>query len=189
MSANTKPASLLIEIGTEELPPRALDALADAFAKGIVDGLEKSGVAFDVANTKTYCSPRRLAVWVAGVASDQPDQAIERRGPALAAGLDVEGQPTRALTGFAASCGVDVAALERLETDKGAWFVHRAMQPGQPTATLLPAILAEAVKALPIPKPMRWGDHEFAFVRPAHWLVMLHGADVIPAELFGLSSG
>ena len=189
MSANTKPASLLIEIGTEELPPRALDALADAFAKGIVDGLEKNGVAFDSKNTKTFCSPRRLAVLVSGVAHDQPDQAIERRGPALAAGLDAEGQPTRALTGFAASCGVDVAALERLETDKGAWFVYRAMQPGQPTATLLPAILAEAVKALPIPKAMRWGDHEFAFVRPAHWLVMLHGADVLPAELFGLSSG
>ena len=155
MSTNRKPASLLIEIGTEELPPKALDTLAEAFAKGIVDGLEKSGVAFDAANTKIYCSPRRLAVVVAGVAHDQPDQAIERRVPALAAGLDAEGQPTRALSGFAASCGVDVSALEKLETDKGSWFVHRAIQPGQSTAALLPAIVADAVKALPIPKPMR----------------------------------
>ncbi len=189
MNTNNKPASLLIEIGTEELPPKALDTLADAFAKGIVDGLEKDGVTFDAANAKTYCSPRRLAVLIPAVAHDQPDQAIERRGPALSAGLDANAQPTRALSGFAASCGVEVSALEKLETDKGAWFVHRAIQPGQSTTALLPAILAEAVKALPIPKPMRWGDHEFAFVRPAHWLVVLHGAEVIPAELFGLSSG
>ncbi len=189
MSTNKKPASLLIEIGSEELPPKALDTLAGAFAKGIVDGLVKNGVMFDAANTKTYCSPRRLAVIVAGVAHDQPDQAIERRGPALAAGLDANGQPTRALTGFAASCGIEVSALEKLETDKGSWFVHRAIQPGQTTADLLPAILAEAVKGLPIPKPMRWGAHEFAFVRPVHWLVVLHGSEIIPAELFGLHSG
>ena len=189
MSMNAKSAALLVEIGTEELPPKALDTLADAFAKGIVDGLEKSGIAIDAENAKTYCSPRRLAVLIPAVARDQPEQVIERRGPALAAGLDSEGQPTRALSGFAASCGVEVSALEKLETDKGAWFVYRATQPGQPTAALLPAILAEAVRALPIPKPMRWGDHEFAFVRPVHWLVLLHGTDVVPAELFGLDSG
>ncbi len=189
MSTNNNPASLLIEIGTEELPPKALDSLADAFAKGILDGLEKQGVAFDANSAKTYCSPRRLAVLVALVAHDQPDQAIERRGPALAAGLDAEGQPTRALSGFAASCGVDVSALEKLETDKGAWFVYRAAQPGQSTAALLPMILADAIKALPIPKPMRWGDHDFAFVRPTHWLVVLHGSEIVPVELFGLHSG
>lgn len=189
MNRNMKPASLLIEIGTEELPPNALDALAEAFAKGIVEGLERSGVALDAANTKTYCSPRRLAVLVAAVAHEQPDRALERRGPALAAGVDANGQPSRALIGFAASCGVEVSALAKLETDKGAWFVHRAIQPGQATAALLPAILAEAVKGLPIPKPMRWGEHEFAFVRPAHWLVMLHGSEIVPAELFGLKAG
>lgn len=189
MSMNNKPAALLIEIGTEELPPKALDTLAEAFAKGIIDGLEKNGIAFDVKSAKTYCSPRRLAVLIPGVGYDQPDQAIERRGPALAAGLDADGQPTRALSGFAASCGVEVSALERLETDKGAWFVYRATRPGQPTAALLPVILAEAIKGLPIPKPMRWGDHEFAFVRPTHWLVVLHGAEVVAAELFGLDSG
>ncbi|HET9033033.1 MAG TPA: glycine--tRNA ligase subunit beta [Dokdonella sp.] len=185
---STKPASLLIEIGTEELPPKALDVLAAAFARGILDGLEKNAIPFDADNAKTFCSPRRLAVLVGQVGHVQPDQAIERRGPALAAGVDAEGQPTRALSGFAASCGVETSALEKLETDKGAWFVYRATQPGQPIATLLPTILADAIKALPIPKPMRWGDHEYAFVRPTHWLVVLHGSEIIPAELFGLRS-
>jgi len=180
---------LLIELGTEELPPKALDELASAFASGICDGLAKRGVGANVAAAKTYCSPRRLAVLVPEVATSQPDQSIERRGPALNAGLDASGQPTKALIGFAQSCGVDVTALEKLETDKGAWFVHRAQKKGQPTAALIPEILAEALKALPIPKPMRWGDHDYTFVRPAHWLVMLHGADVIDGATLGLKSG
>ncbi len=126
---------------------------------------------------------------VPDVATSQPDQATERRGPALNAAHDAAGQPTKALLGFAQSCGVDVAALEKLETDKGAWFVYRAQKKGQPTAALIPEILAEALKALPIPKPMRWGDHDYSFVRPAHWLVMLHGTDVIDGEILGLKSG
>ncbi|MEZ5520098.1 MAG: glycine--tRNA ligase subunit beta [Dokdonella sp.] len=189
MNPATRHESLLIEIGTEELPPKALDTLATAFASGVAEGLARTGVAIDADSVRSYCSPRRLAVHIANVATEQPDQAIERRGPALSAGLDAAGNPTRALSGFAASCGVDVAALERLETDKGAWFVHRAVQRGQPTAALLPAIVEEALKALPIPKPMRWGDHAHSFVRPVHWLLMLHGADVIEASLFGLASG
>ena len=189
MNPATRHESLLIEIGTEELPPKALDTLASAFASGVAEGLARNGVAIDADSVRSYCSPRRLAVHIANVATEQPDQAIERRGPALSAGLDAAGNPTRALSGFAASCGVDVAALERLETDKGAWFVHRAVQRGQPTAALLPAIVEEALKALPIPKPMRWGDHAHSFVRPVHWLLMLHGADVIEASLFGLASG
>ena len=189
MNPATRHESLLIEIGIEELPPKALDTLATAFASGVAEGLARTGVAIDADSVRSYCSPRRLAVHIANVATEQPDQAIERRGPALSAGLDAAGNPTRALSGFAASCGVDVAALERLETDKGAWFVHRAVQRGQPTAALLPAIVEEALKALPIPKPMRWGDHAHSFVRPVHWLLMLHGADVIEASLFGLASG
>ena len=189
MNPATRHESLLIEIGTEELPPKALDTLATALASGVAEGLARTGVAIDADSVRSYCSPRRLAVHIANVATEQPDQAIERRGPALSAGLDAAGNPTRALSGFAASCGVDVAALERLETDKGAWFVHRAVQRGQPTAALLPAIVEEALKALPIPKPMRWADHVHSFVRPVHWLLMLHGADVIEASLFGLASG
>ena len=181
--------SLLIELGTEELPPKALDELSIAFANGIGAGLTKRGIAADVTNAKPYCSPRRLAVWIPKVAAAQPDQQQERRGPAVNAGLDANGQPTRALIGFAQSCGVDIAQLENLETDKGSWFVHRATKQGQPTATLIPEIVAEALKALPIPKPMRWGDHDYAFARPVHWLVMLHGADVIVGEILGLKSG
>ncbi|HET7268333.1 MAG TPA: glycine--tRNA ligase subunit beta [Oleiagrimonas sp.] len=179
---------LLIELGTEELPPKALDELSAVFARGICEGLQKHGVAAEVEQARAFCSPRRLAVHVPGVAASQPERAIERRGPAVKAGTDADGKPTRALTGFAGSCGVDVEQLQTLETDKGSWYVHRAVEPGQPTAALLPGILADALKALPIPRPMRWGDHDYRFVRPVHWLVLLHGADVVPAELMGLSS-
>ncbi|MEP6485558.1 MAG: glycine--tRNA ligase subunit beta [Rudaea sp.] len=180
---------LLIEIGCEELPPKALDDLTDAFANGICAGLTKRGIAADVANAKKYNSPRRLAVLVPDVGAAQPDQAIERRGPALNAALNASGQPTKALIGFAASCGVPVDQLEKLQTEKGAWFVHRATQPGKPTAALLQDIIAESLAALPIPKPMRWGDHDYAFVRPMHWLVLLHGDAVVDAEIFGIKSG
>jgi glycyl-tRNA synthetase beta chain len=181
--------SLLIELGTEELPPRSLDELARAFAGGVCEGLTKRGIAADVAGAKIHCSPRRLAVLVANVASAQPDQSSERRGPAVSAAFDASGQPTKALLGFAQSCGVEVAGLEKLETDKGAWFVHRAQKQGQPTAELIPEILAEALKGLPIPKPMRWGDHDYSFVRPAHWLVMLLGNEVVDGEILGLKAG
>jgi len=181
--------SLLVELGTEELPPKALDELASAFAIGMCEGLTKRGIGADAANARSFCSPRRLAVLVPAVAAAQPNQSIERRGPAVSAGLDAGGQPTKALLGFAQSCGVDVASLEKLETDKGAWFVHRAQKQGQPTAELIPEILAEALKALPIPKPMRWGDHDYSFVRPAHWLVMLHGDQVIDGGILGLKAG
>src|ERR1700682_82816 len=179
---------LLIEIGCEELPPKALDELASAFMKGACDSLAKRVIAADAANAKMYNSPRRLAVLVPGVGAAQPDQASERRGPALNAGLDASGQPTKALLGFAASCGVAVEQLEKLQTDKGAWFVHRAQQQGRLTAQLMQEIIVEALKALPIPKPMRWGDHDFAFVRPVHWVVVLHGDQVIDAEIFGIRS-
>jgi len=181
--------SLLIELGAEELPPKALDELAEAFARGVGEGLGKRGIAAATQTAKAYGSPRRLAVWIADVATAQPEQQQERRGPAVNAGVDAQGQPSKALIGFAQSCGVEVAQLEKLETDKGAWFVHRATKPGQPTAALIPEILAEALKALPIPKPMRWGAHDYAFVRPVHWLVVLLGDQVVDAEALGLKSG
>jgi glycyl-tRNA synthetase beta chain len=181
--------SLLIELGTEELPPKALDELAAAFLRGICDGLAKRGVDAAADEARAYASPRRLAVHVPGVSAAQPEQAIERRGPALAAALDADGQPSKALRGFAQSCGVDVEQLEKLETDKGAWFVWRTVKPGQPVAALLPEIIDEALKALPIPRPMRWADHDYSFVRPAHWLVILHGAEIVDGEVLGLRSG
>jgi glycyl-tRNA synthetase beta chain len=180
---------LLIELGTEELPPKALDELSAAFLRGICDGLTRRGVAGELDMAKAYASPRRLAVYVPGVAVAQPEQAIERRGPALNAALDAEGQPSKALLGFAQSCGVEVGQLEKLETDKGAWFVYRVIKPGQPVAALLPEIIDEALKGLPIPRPMRWSDHEYSFVRPVHWLVILHGAEIVDGEVLGLRSG
>ncbi|QBB68943.1 glycine--tRNA ligase subunit beta [Pseudolysobacter antarcticus] len=180
--------SLLIEIGTEELPPKALDDLAAAFVAGIVDGLTKRGISADTSNAKLFATPRRLAVLVPHVATEQPEQTSERRGPAMNAALDASGQPSKALIGFAQSCSVTVEQLQKLETDKGAWFVHRAVKPGQPTAALMQEIVIEALKALPIPKAMRWGDHDFSFVRPVHWLVILHGEQVIDAEIFGIKS-
>ncbi len=185
--SETRP--LLIEIGCEELPPKSLDELTDAFANGICAGLSKRGIAADVANAKKYNSPRRLAVIVPCVGSAQPDQNVERRGPAVNAALDASGQPTKALLGFASSCGVSVDQLEKLQSDKGAWFVHRAQQAGKPVAALMQEIIAEALASLPIPKLMRWGDHDFAFVRPVHWLVVLHGEQVIDVEIFGIKSG
>lgn len=181
--------ALLIEIGTEELPTRTVDELAQAFAGGIVDGLNKRGFAIDAAAAAIWCTPRRLAVLLPAVAAAQPDQTIERRGPAANAAFGADGQPSKALTGFAASCGTTVEQLQKLETDKGAWYVFRSEQPGQSLDALLPDVIAEALKALPIPKPMRWGDHDYAFVRPAHWLVILHGERVIDAQLLGLRSG
>ena len=181
--------SLLIELGTEELPPKALDDLAAAFLRGVCDGLAKRGIGADLDRAIAYASPRRLAVHIPHVATHQPPQSIERRGPALAAALGSDGQPSKALLGFAHSCGVDVDQLEKLETDKGAWFVWRTVNPGQPVSALLSEVINEALGHLPIPKAMRWADHDYSFVRPAHWLVILHGADVVPGEVLGLKSG
>jgi len=180
---------LLIELGTEELPPKALDEFSAAFLRGICDGLAKRGIDAALDQAKAYASPRRLAVHIPGVAQAQPEQTIERRGPAMNAALDAEGQPSKALLGFAQSCGVGVEQLEKLETDKGAWFVFRAVKPGQPVAALLLEIIEEALKGLPIPRPMRWADHDYSFVRPVHWLVILHGAEIVDGEVLGLKSG
>ena len=181
--------SLLIELGTEELPPRALDELGASFLRGICEGLGKRGVAAQLEQAALYVTPRRLAVYVPEVAAAQPEQSIERRGPAANAAVDAQGQPSKALIGFAQSCGVSVEQLEKLETDKGAWFVYRSIKPGQPVAALLPGIVDEALKGLPIPKPMRWADHDYSFVRPVHWLVMLHGSQVVEGQVLGLRSG
>jgi len=181
--------SLLVELGTEELPPKALDELADAFLAGVCEGLGKLGVGFDAEGARALAAPRRLAVHIPGVAVAQPDQSVERRGPAVNASIDADGNPSRALVGFAQSCGVDVSALEKLQTDKGEWFVFRAVKAGQPTAELVPDLVRDALKALPIPRPMRWGDRDDTFVRPVHWLVMLLGAEVVPGTILGMESG
>src|SRR6185437_11212992 len=181
--------SLLIEIGVEELPIHAMDDLAQAFAQAVCDGLSGRGIAADVEHAQTFATPRRLAVWVPDVAFTQPEQRSESFGPYVNIALDANGQPTKALLGFAGKAGVDWTQLERVTDAKGERFEHRNVSPGRTTAELLPEIVREAAAALPIPKPMRWGDHDFAFVRPVHWLVMLHGDRVIAGELFGVKSG
>ena len=179
---------LLIELGTEELPVKALPGLSQAFFDGIVEGLRKRGVEVDLGDARPLSTPRRLAVLLPGVGTEQPEQHSEVLGPYLNIALDADGQPTKALQGFAAKAGIDCSALEKTSDAKGERFVHRAVKPGARTADLLPEVLREAIAAMPIPKPMRWGDHAWGFARPVHWLVLLHGPDIVDAELFGLKA-
>ncbi len=178
---------LLIEIGTEELPPKALKRLSQAFTDGVRDGLAEAELSHGA--VQGYAAPRRLAVLINDLAEQQPDKKLERRGPAVTAAFDDEGCPTKAAEGFARSCGVSVEQLARLETEQGSWLVHRSEQQGQPTSALVPAIVSKALDALPIPKRMRWGDLNVQFVRPVHWLVLLFGDEVIDAEILGVRSG
>lgn len=177
---------LLIELGTEELPVKALPELAQALFDGVLAGLEKRGIAFERGDARPLYTPRRLAVRLSAVALRQPDRQSEVLGPYLNIALDANGQPTPALRGFAAKAGVEWSALGRVSDAKGERFVHRATVPGVDTASLLPEIVREAIAAMPIPKPMRWGDHEFAFARPLHWLVLLLGDKVVEGEVFGV---
>jgi glycyl-tRNA synthetase beta chain len=177
---------LLIELGTEELPAQALSELAQSFATQFEAGLRKRGLSTGAATA--WWTPRRMAVNIAGLSAQAAAQQQERRGPALAAAVGADGQPSKALQGFAASCGVAVEALEKLETDKGSWFVHRALVPGKTAPEIIAETLAEVLSNLPIPKPMRWGDHEHRFLRPVHWLLALLDQDVVPLSAFGKQS-
>jgi glycyl-tRNA synthetase beta chain len=181
-------APLLVELGTEELPPKALADLGRAFFEAICAGLDKRGLGFDRASARALYSPRRLAAYVPGVALEQPTQVHEALGPYVNIGLDAAGQPTPALQGFAGKNGVSVDALARTTDTKGERFVARREAPGAKTAELLPALVAEALKALPIPKAMRWGARDTSFVRPVHWLVLLLGDQVVPGEVLGLAA-
>ena len=178
---------LLFEIGTEELPPMALSRLAKALADGVEEGLKQAKLEFDSINW--FASPRRLAFIVKQLVAEQPDANSERRGPAITAAFDEAGLPSKALQGFARSCGAEVDALEKLETDKGAWFVYRSLVKGKPLAELLPDIIHQSLAKLPVPKRMRWGDLDETFVRPVHWLVMLYGEQVLPYSQFGQTAG
>ncbi|MES2858469.1 MAG: glycine--tRNA ligase subunit beta [Pseudomonadota bacterium] len=180
---------LLIELGTEELPVKALPGLAQALFDGVIAALATRGVGIDRGNAKPLYSPRRLAVLLPGVASEQPEQRSEVLGPYLNIALDAKGAPTRALDGFAAKAGVAWDALERTTDAKGERFVHRAVTPGARTADLLQAVLDEALAAMPIPKPMRWGNHAYGFARPLHWLVALLGDDVATVQVLGIRAG
>lgn len=177
----------IVEIGTEELPPKALQTLATCFEQNIVDELTKLGLSFE--GTAWYAAPRRLAVRVNQLAAQQADKIVEKRGPALAGAFDAAGQPTKAAQAWAASNGISVEQAERLETDKGAWLVHKATVLGAATVSLLPAVVTTALAKLPIAKPMRWGHSTAEFIRPVHTVVMLYGNDIVPASVLGKTSG
>ncbi|EJP30049.1 glycine--tRNA ligase, beta subunit [Haemophilus sputorum HK 2154] len=178
--------NFLVEIGTEELPPKALKTLATSFADNVEAELNQAGLSFD--KIEWFAAPRRLAVKVLNLATQQPSKEIEKRGPAVSAAFDAEGKPTKAAEGWARGCGITVEQAERISTDKGEWLVHRAKIEGQPTKNLLNDIVANALAKLPIPKPMRWADKTVQFIRPVHTVTMLLGDELIEGEILGVAS-
>ena len=178
--------NFLVEIGTEELPPKALKTLATSFADNVEAELNQAGLTFD--KIEWFAAPRRLALKVLNLATQQPSKEIEKRGPAVSAAFDAEGKPTKAAEGWARGCGITVEQAERIATDKGEWLVHRAKIEGQPTKNLLNDIVANALAKLPIPKPMRWADKTVQFIRPVHTVTMLLGDELIEGEILGVAS-
>ena len=178
--------NFLVEIGTEELPPKALKTLATSFADNVEAELNQAGLTFD--KIEWFAAPRRLAVKVLNLATQQPSKEIEKRGPAVSAAFDAEGKPTKAAEGWARGCGITVDQAERIATDKGEWLVHRAKIEGQPTKNLLNSIVANALAKLPIPKPMRWADKTVQFIRPVHTVTMLLADELIEGEILGVAS-
>lgn len=177
----------LVELGTEELPPKALRGLAEAFMSGVRSGLQKA--LLEHGEVVSYASPRRLAVMVRKLAARQPDQDLKRKGPPVTAAFDSSGAPTRAATAFAESCGTSVDALQRLEEGKGTFLFFIGTKPGAAVTDLLPGIVKAALDGLPIPRRMHWGSSEAEFVRPVHWLLMLYGKAIVPATLLDTVAG
>ncbi len=180
-------SDLLVEIGTEELPPTALHSLCTAFAESLGRLLTEHHLAH--ADSKGYAAPRRLAVLIRDVPANQPDREVVRRGPALTAAFDEDGIPTSPAEGFARSCGVPVAELDQLETDKGSFLARRSVEAGQPATAIIPELVERALKGLPIPRRMRWGAGTAEFVRPVHWVLLLLGDQVVEADILGVRSG
>ncbi len=173
-----------VEIGTEELPPKSLKLLATSFQQNIIEELNRLELTFS--DSQWYAAPRRLAVRINQLAAQQADKVVEKRGPALAGAFDAAGQPTKAASAWAAANGITVEQAERLETDKGAWLIHKAKVTGQATVALLEQVIATALAKLPIARPMRWGSSDAEFIRPVHTVTMLYGNDVVPATVLGI---
>jgi glycyl-tRNA synthetase beta chain len=178
--------NLLIEIGTEELPPKSLAKLALAFKNNIQEEFENSDLTFN--QVSWYASPRRLALIVDGLSEFQADKNVEKKGPAVSAAFDQDGQPTKAAQGWARSNGIEVNQAERLKTDKGEWLLFKAQVKGQAVSQLLVGMVEKALKALPIPKPMRWGAKTTQFIRPVHTITLLYGTELIQGHVLGVSS-
>jgi glycyl-tRNA synthetase beta chain len=177
----------LLEIGTEELPPKSLPALQQALVAGLAAGLDKAGLAHG--ELVGFATPRRLAVWVKRLAAQQPEQHLKRRGPPVNAAFDTAGEPTRAALAFAESCGSTVEALQKLDEGKGTFLFFVGTKPGARAVELLPGLVQAALDALPIPRRMHWGAGTALFVRPVHWVVMLFGKDLVPATLLDTPAG
>jgi glycyl-tRNA synthetase beta chain len=177
---------LLVEIGTEELPPGALRRMRDALQTSLDSLLDENYLVHG--SSHAYAAPRRLAVIVRDVPVAQPDRDVAKRGPALKAAFDADGNPTKPAEGFARSCGVAVTDLEQLETDKGTWLVYNSTETGKAATEIIPGLVEKALKALPMPKRMRWGSSDIEFVRPVHWLVLLFGPEPIKAGILGVNS-
>ena len=176
----------LIEIGTEELPPKALSKLSAAFSDGILNRLSQAKL--NIESHKSFATPRRLALLVQGLDEQQQDQEIARKGPALKAAYDKDGNPTKAAEGFARSCGTTVDNLDKLETDKGSWLFYKLQQKGKAAAELLPEIIQQSLDTLPIPKRMRWGANKTEFVRPVHWVLALIGDSLLKTKILDIES-
>jgi glycyl-tRNA synthetase beta chain len=178
---------LLFELGSEELPPKTLVKLSQALLDGVLQGLNDAELTYS--GSKAYATPRRLAVFVENLSTQQPDKIVEKRGPAIQAAYAPDGKPSKAAEGFAASCGTTFDQLERLKTDKGEWLIYKQEVKGQPTENLIPDIIRQSIANLPIAKRMRWGSFATEFVRPVHWAVLLYGNAVIECEILGLTTG
>ena len=178
--------TFLVEIGTEELPPKALRSLAESFAANVTAELDAAGLQHG--DVQWFAAPRRLALKVLSLSDAQADREIEKRGPAIAQAFDAEGNATKAAEGWARGCGITVDQADRLVTDKGEWLVHRAHVKGESAQTLLPGMIATALGKLPIPKLMRWGDSDVQFVRPVHTVTLLLGDELVPATILGIPS-
>lgn len=174
----------LVEIGTEELPPKDLERLSLDFASLLATALKSANINFNDKSTEIYATPRRLAVILKDVAASQHDCVIEKRGPAISAAYNSDGSPTKAALGFAASCGISFNEITELKTDKGSWLHFSKTVKGKKTIELLSELVQQALNALPIKKYMRWGDGNITFVRPVHWILMLYGKDIVAGTVF-----
>jgi len=183
----SKAADFLVEIGTEELPPKALRSLMEAFGDNLTAAVDDARLARG--DVHAYASPRRLAVLIESLAMRQEDRSVDLKGPPVKVAFDDDGNPKPAAIAFAKKCGVGVDELGRETTDKGEWLVHSAVEPGGLAGDLMPGLIEAVLGALPIPRRMRWGAGDIEFVRPVHWIVMLHGKDIVEAPIMGIPAG
>ena len=178
--------TFLVEIGTEELPPKSLRSLAESFAANFIEQLDNANL--EHGEVLWYASPRRLALKVLNLNDTQPDSQIVKRGPAVSAAFDANGNPTKAAEGWARGCGIDVSQAERVQTDKGEWLSYTHNQKGQPVVNLLCDMVKNALNKLPIPKPMRWAARQVEFIRPSHTVTMLYGDELVPGIILDIES-